>query len=163
MTVFCSWGCLKRVHCLTFQFQCVLRYDHHCPCTRCFVLYAILNSNLICELRVIRDRPVCRRTKPQGISCPHLIFLPLFTHFPFFALQYFINFNQATVVFTAYVLATLITFTVKESNATFMSDIDPQKIVLIGLYVFPFSHTSCLAYRHAVPPFLPIPNYIVCS
>jgi hypothetical protein len=85
---------------------------------------------------------VCRRTEPQGISFPRLIFSLLLICLACFVLQYFINFNEATVVFTAYVLATLITFTVKESNASFMSDIDPQKIVLIGLYVFTFSHIS---------------------
>ncbi|KAF5329456.1 hypothetical protein D9619_009102 [Psilocybe cf. subviscida] len=62
--------------------------------------------------------------------------------------KYFINFNQATVVFTAYVLATLITFTVKESNATFMSDIDPQKIVLIGLAGLFFIFTIMLLASH---------------
>lgn len=48
--------------------------------------------------------------------------------------KFFINFNQATAVFTAYVFATLLAYTVKESD----SDIDAQRIVIIALYAFSF-------------------------
>lgn len=44
--------------------------------------------------------------------------------------QFFVNFNEATVVYTAYVLATLLAYTIKSGDSPFL-DIDPQEIVIM--------------------------------
>ncbi|KIY68821.1 zf-DHHC-domain-containing protein [Cylindrobasidium torrendii FP15055 ss-10] len=58
--------------------------------------------------------------------------------------KFFINFNQATAMFTAYVFATLLAYTVKESD----SDIDAQRIVIIALAALFCLFTSSLFASH---------------
>lgn len=55
--------------------------------------------------------------------------------------QFFLNFCQATAVFTSYTLGTLIAYTVIASQSSNSSDINAQEIVIIALYVI--RHVSC--------------------
>lgn len=48
--------------------------------------------------------------------------------------QFFVNFVQAAFVFTIYTFATLLVYIIKKASAT-ASDIDPQEIVVLALYV----------------------------
>ena len=55
--------------------------------------------------------------------------------------QFFLNFCQAAFVFTAFVFATLIVYTVRMMSGS-SSDLDPQMIVIIALYVWKTTHLS---------------------
>ena len=54
--------------------------------------------------------------------------------------QFFLNFCQAAFVFTAFVFATLVVYTVRMNGSS--SDLDPQMIVIIALYVWKITHLS---------------------
>lgn len=58
-------------------------------------------------------------------------------------MQFFLNFCQATFVFTAFVFATLVVYTVRMMNGS-SSDLDPQMIVIIALYVWKMAHPLVL-------------------
>jgi len=49
--------------------------------------------------------------------------------------QFFINFCQGTAVFTAFVFASLVAFVIRINAINGVGDLDPQKIVIIVLYV----------------------------
>jgi palmitoyltransferase len=57
--------------------------------------------------------------------------------------QFFLNFCQATFVYSSFVFATLIVYTVRMMNAS-SSDLDPQIIVIIALYVWKITHSLVL-------------------
>ena len=57
--------------------------------------------------------------------------------------QFFLNFCQAAFVFTAFVFATLVVYTVRMMNGS-SSDLDPQMIVIIALYVWKTTHSLVL-------------------
>lgn len=67
---------------------------------------------------------MCGRSKSQSEEA---LQLSTFSHL----LQFFINFNQATLVFTAYTFGTLLAYTVRASNNS--DDLDVQHIVIIAL------------------------------
>ncbi|KAF8147669.1 DHHC palmitoyltransferase-domain-containing protein [Crassisporium funariophilum] len=64
--------------------------------------------------------------------------------------KFFLNFCQATVVFTSYVFATLLAFTVRRMNALDGSagDVDAQEIVIIALAALFMLFTSTLIMSH---------------
>ena len=121
--------------------QCVLKYDHHCPC-KCILTMWPLNSLLKCYwFTGIGQCVGARNHKVWWVYAPYLSYSPIF--------QFFINFCQATVVFTPFVLATLTPFFVRETE---LEGLDVQKLVVIVLYVsfthrpLPFSLTNLRAY-----------------
>ncbi|KJA25008.1 hypothetical protein HYPSUDRAFT_200244 [Hypholoma sublateritium FD-334 SS-4] len=61
--------------------------------------------------------------------------------------KFFINFNQATVVFTSYTFGTLLAYTIKSSDSPLV-DIDPQEIVVIALAGFFLLFTFLLVLSH---------------
>lgn len=70
---------------------------------------------------------MCRRPKPQGIV---LRYQTLSSFIPLIFIQFFINFNQAAAVFTAYTFATLLPYTIRAQD-----DLDVQHVVILALYV----------------------------
>ncbi|PPQ80332.1 hypothetical protein CVT25_003615 [Psilocybe cyanescens] len=62
--------------------------------------------------------------------------------------KFFLNFCQATAVFTSYTLGTLIAYTVITSKPSSSSDINAQEIIIIGLAGLFFLFTTLLAISH---------------
>ncbi|KAK0204645.1 zf-DHHC-domain-containing protein [Desarmillaria ectypa] len=61
--------------------------------------------------------------------------------------KFFINFNQATAVFTAYTFATLLTYNIRSATAT-GGDLDVQQVVIIALSALFFIFTITLFISH---------------
>ncbi|KAG7451015.1 zf-DHHC-domain-containing protein [Guyanagaster necrorhizus] len=61
--------------------------------------------------------------------------------------KFFINFNQATAVFTAYTFATLLTYTIRAAKAP-GGDLDAQQIVAIALSALFFIFSATLFVTH---------------
>ncbi|KAK0469945.1 zf-DHHC-domain-containing protein [Desarmillaria tabescens] len=61
--------------------------------------------------------------------------------------KFFINFNQATAIFTAYTFATLLTYNIRSATAT-GGDLDVQQVVIIALSALFFIFTTTLFISH---------------
>ncbi|KAK0480312.1 zf-DHHC-domain-containing protein [Armillaria novae-zelandiae] len=61
--------------------------------------------------------------------------------------KFFINFNQATAIFTAYSFATLLTYNIRAGTAT-GGDLDVQQVVIIALSGLFFIFTTTLFISH---------------
>ncbi|KAF9054095.1 DHHC palmitoyltransferase-domain-containing protein [Panaeolus papilionaceus] len=62
--------------------------------------------------------------------------------------KFFLNFCQATAVFTSFVFATLLVYTIKGLNSPSIRDADPQQIVIIALAGLFLLFTSSLTVSH---------------
>lgn len=65
--------------------QCVLKFDHHCPCTCLLLMLRVLHTH---SFDCGRDRTVCRCQEPQGtfhifisVLLAQLEMIPVFPHF----------------------------------------------------------------------------------
>jgi len=117
------WFLIRDVAAQGFLFKCVLKYDHHCPCTSSFgFIYLSLTFTIFTGIGG------CVGARNY---------------------KFFINFCFATSIFTAFLFATVLPFVVKAlKSSNGLVGFDPRLIILLVLAGIFFLFTTLLCVNH---------------